>query len=217
VTTRKASAFALAAWTLACAAPALAQTAGAASSSMAQSINNIIADLMTSGAALSLIYAIATLCGLLLIVIGIFNITEVRLGHKPASTAIAPILAGVALAGFQNTMGILNSSAFQSGAATSIMSSSVPTGADNLSATTTAFINLSIGIVQIVGLLAVFRGVQGLADVGMSGQHQPDQSRSAWVFIIAGVFCWNIVAMLKVIANTVGGQLLQTVSSILPS
>lgn len=169
---------------------------------LAHAANNIVQDLGGDGGAFDMLYVwFVYLVGLVIIFTGIKGLTR---QDTPKGGAIAAIMIGTCIMGIPQFLRLLMGSVFNETANVSIMSAIPPIG-DQVTFTTVAFVNFAFFIIQVVGFVAVYRGLKTLADVSLTHQRQPQQIRAAWIYIFAGVLCINIIGTIKMIAWTLIG------------
>lgn len=169
---------------------------------LANAANNILKNIGGSGGPFDKLFTVFVyLSGLCLIITGAVGLTR---RDTPVGGAIAALFFGVMLIGMPHLLQMFNGSIFDQAGNTSIVSAA-QNSEDKISFTAKAFIRFSIFIVQVVGFIAVYRGIKTLADVSLTTQRQPQQTRAAWIFIFAGALCINIVGTIKMIATTAAG------------
>lgn len=169
---------------------------------LANAANNILKDIGGNGGPFDKVFRIFVyLAGICMIITGASGLSR---RDTPVGGAIAAMAVGVMLIGFPNLLQLFNGSIFDQEGNASIVSA-VDSSSDKIAFTTRAFVHFSVFMVQVVGFVAVYRGLKTLADVSLTTQRQPQAARAAWIFIIAGVLCINIVGTIKLLATTAAG------------
>ena len=169
---------------------------------LANAANNIVKDLGGASGPFYILFVTFTyLAGLAMTFTGIKGLTR---QDTPKGGAIAAIMIGVMLLSLPTLLNMFSQSIFDADAQSII--SDVPTGTNKVSFTTKAFIHFAIFMVQVVGFVAVYRGLKTLADVSLTHQRQPEQVRAAWIYLFAGVLCINILGTIKLVAATAAGD-----------
>lgn len=175
--------------------------------SLVSMATSLLADLGgTDGPFLSFFLLFCQLIGIVLIATGIVGLTR---KDTPKSGCITTIVIGSLLSGLPQMISVLNMTLFDDAAKVSILSSDTGQASAGLSAATKTFINLSIFIIQVVGFLAVYRGLKTIADASLNFQRQPEQTRAALIFVVAGVCCINILKALRIVCGTLGPEAIE--------
>lgn len=169
---------------------------------LANAANNILKDIGGNGGPFDKLFRIFVyFVGICMIVTGANGLTR---KDTPVGGAIAAMTVGVVLIGFPSLLELFNGSIFDQEGNASIVSE-VKSESDKIAFTTRAFVHFAVFMVQVVGFVAVYRGLKTLADISLTTQRQPHAARAAWIFIVAGVLCINIVGTIKLLATTAAG------------
>lgn len=184
---------------------ACAATGGVNQEGFAMMAKNLLDDLGGSnGPFITLFTAFVTLMGVILMGVGIYGLARTK--DTPVGGAITVIVIGIILLSFDEFISMINMTVFDESAAYSILGSNISGGSDKVSATAKTFINLAVWIIQVVGFIAVYRGLKIFADTSLTRQRQPEQTRTAIIFVFTGVLCINILSTLKMVALTLGND-----------
>lgn len=171
---------------------------------LAQMVTNLMKELGgQNGPFFTFFLALMIIIGLILVGVGIVGLTR---QDTPKGGAIATIIVGTALIGFEKTLDVLTMSVFEEQSHAAIVSEATGEGSSKLTETAKMFISFAVFMVQVVGCCALYRGLKTIADVSLTRQRQPEMMRAAWIFIVMGVICINIVWTLQLLANTMGTE-----------
>jgi hypothetical protein len=140
----------------------------------------------------------AYLIGLCFVVGGLFLLQRNAGQSGGYSAPVAMFIAGMALLSLESMLDAVSQSLFQQDAPRSLSTVSTGGGAD------AAFINFAVRVAQLVGL---YGSIKGVVMLGHIGNGSGGSKYSAWVFIVGGCCCINIVNLSTALGNSVGGVL----------
>lgn len=173
------------------------------SKAVAEMLQNIIKDLGgTTGPFITLFLAVCVVTGIIIILKTAQYLTE-RDAKK--GNAIASFFIGVFFVSIPQLLSVINTTMFDDSTSYNIISS-FPVSDTEISGVAKIAVSFSVFAIQIVGFLAFYRGLKTYYDLALSSQRQPESSRAAFIFIVFGVLCINILWTIRILSNTLGGD-----------
>lgn len=177
--------------------------AQAASGEVVDMARNLLNDLGgNQGAFIVLFVWLCKGAAIVLAIIGIVGLTRREQEQRSTGSIVMIVIAAV-LMSLPTFLDIITTSIFDEEAKSSIMTAA-SAGSDKLSTTAKMLINFAVFMIQVVGCFAVYRGLKTIADVAGVNQRNPEATRAAWLFIVSGVICINIVYVLALVARSMG-------------